>query len=150
MFAKNHNNTNLRPLPQEWQASLVKTLNQIYDDKIKRDDSSFFVFGQIFDEEVLIIISYIYNDLSKSPKTIFISKELNDLGKSSQMNIKKLFDNIVDFSGLILDEILLSTDWSEYEINWQEYTFSQEKFYYKITRENVLLTLQAEKIIGGE
>ncbi len=148
MFSRKNNNTNLKQLPQEWQSSFVAVLEEAYKKELKALNASFFVFGQVFKEELLLIASFMYNDITKSPITVLISSDLNE--NQNEKTIKSLFNSIVDLSGSIFDEILGQSDWSDYSTFWDSTVQNKSKLYYKITRENMLLTVQADTLLNDD
>ena len=81
-----------------------------------------------------------------SPITIFISHD----NVESSKEFKSVLKNLVDLSSLIIDDIVSVKEWLDYNSLWIENEFRGSKFYYKTTRENISLTIQAEKILNGE
>lgn len=53
----------------------------------------------------------------------------------------------VDLVGLFFDEIFATEDWSEWEPNWQPVEWKGKNYYYKLTRENVSLSLEADRLL---
>ena len=146
MFARKESNLNGKTIPLEWQESVIEVLQDAYSAQIKDTGRYFDVYGQIFDDEILLITSYLHEtDHSLSPISVFISA---DLEKSSVDKTKKSFDSIVDLSGHIFDDIFATEDWSEYSAKWLETQLNGQDFFYKITRENVALSLEASKLLG--
>jgi hypothetical protein len=50
----------------------------------------------------------------------------------------------------LLDEIFAQEEWSEYEPVWQELNYKKETYFYKVSRENIQLTLEANKLLGDD
>jgi hypothetical protein len=50
-------------------------------------------------------------------------------------------------AGMFFDEVFATEDWSEWEPNWQEVVWKDKKYFYKMTRENVTLTLEADRLL---
>ena len=134
-------------LPQDWTEEFVRILSHTYSEQAIKDNCFFDVHGLLFDEEVVVIVSYIHHhEHSASPISLFISHDIEgDIKK-----MEKTLDSLVDFSGLVFDDIFGTTDWSEYNPNWTENKFKNSNYHYKITRENFSLTLQAEAILSDE
>jgi len=133
-----------KPLPIEWTEEVTKTITEAYFEQSEKDNSFFYVYGEIYEQEFVVIISYInHSDLSASPISLFIS---HDIVEDSKKFKSSLF-NLVDFSGLVFDDIFATENWNDYNLAWTENEFKGNKFHYKITRENVSLTLQAEEIL---
>lgn len=133
-----------KSLPPEWTEEFVKILTETYAEQSEKDNRFFDVYGQIFEEEFVVIVSYIHHaDQSAAPISIFISHDTAADSKALSKALKEL----VDLSGHILDDIFSQTDWNEYVPNWTENKFKEHTFHYKITRENVSLSLQAEELL---
>ena len=131
-------------LPKDWVEEFVRILSQTYAEQADKDNCFFDVHGLLFDEEVVVIISYIdHNDHAAAPISLFISHDI--VGDIKKM--EKNLDHLVDFSGLVFDDILGTKDWNEYNPNWTENKFKNSSYHYKITRENFSLTLQAQAIL---
>lgn len=131
-------------LPEEWTESFTRTLTDTYFEQSEKDNCFFNVYAEILEKEFVVIISYLHhNDQLVAPITLSISHDLEDDSKK----FKKALDNLVNFSGLVFDDIFAEKDWNEYVPAWTENTYKDSTFYYKITRENISLTLQAEEIL---
>lgn len=131
-------------LPAQWTEEFVRILTETYLAQSEKDNRFFDVYGQIYDEEFLVIISYIHHtDQMAAPISIFISHETT--GDSKELS--KALKALVDLSGHILDDIFSQKDWNEYVPHWTENKFKDHTFHYKITRENVSLSLQAEELL---
>ena len=136
-----------KALPQDWTEEFTKVLSHTYSDRATEDNCFFHVWGQIYDKEILVIISYLdHNDQMASPKTVFISHDLNE----KEDKLKQTLENLVNFTGMIFDDIFATEDWNDYFSIWTENKFKDSKFFYKVTRENISLTLQAEQILSGK
>jgi hypothetical protein len=129
-------------LPKDWTESFVGLLTQTYFDQTEKDHRFFDVYGQIFEKEFVVVVSYIHHDDHlAAPISIFIS-HTNDDKKT-----KEALDKVVNLSGHILDDIFSKEDWSGFVPTWTENSIGKSNFHYKITRENIGLTLQAEEIL---
>ena len=81
-----------------------------------------------------------------APVTLFISHDnLEDSKK-----FKKSLAALVDFAGIIFDDITGTKDWSDYNSTWTENEYKDSTFSIKITRENISLSLQAEELLKDE
>jgi hypothetical protein len=103
------------------------------------------VYGEIYEKEFVVVASYIHHsDQLKSPVSIFISHDILPDSKEFKSTLK----NIVDFTGLIFDEVFATENWSDYNDNWTDNEYRGNNFFYKITRENLSLTIQAEEFLN--
>jgi hypothetical protein len=124
-------------------------LNETYRVETKQSGRYFDVYGQIFEEELLMIVSYLSEkDEYELPMTLFLSSDRN-----RDMNEEKIQDtqkNLIEIVGLFFDEIFSDSEWNGFEPNWQEVTHKKENYFYKISRENINLTLEASRLLGPE
>lgn len=133
-----------KALPPEWTEEFVGVLNETYAKQAESDQRFFEVYGQIFEEEFVVVASYIHNtDQLSAPISVFISHDTAASSKELSAALKEL----VDLSGHIFDDVFSKEDWNEYVPTWTENKFKQHTFHYKVTRENLSLTLQAEELL---
>ncbi|MCO4754755.1 MAG: hypothetical protein KC478_09735 [Bacteriovoracaceae bacterium] len=138
-----------KSLPTEWTEEVVKVLTETYLERSEKDNRFFDVHAQSFEKETVVVISYIHHsDQLAAPISIFISLENDE--KMDSKELSKALKALVDLSGHVLDDIFAQEDWNEFFPNWTENKFKDYTFHYKITRENVSLSLQAEEILKGK
>lgn len=132
------------PLPFDWLEEVTATFNNAYDTQRKEQKRFFETFGEIYEKEFVVIISYLDSeDPMVSPITLFVSHDnLEDSKK-----FKKALSALVDFAGIIFDDITTTKDWLDYNSTWTENEYKDFNFSIKITRENISLTLQAEELL---
>lgn len=131
-------------VPEDWQDNLIQVLNTAYADKISENDRFFDVYGRIFEKEFVVIVSYMdLRDTLAAPISVFLSHDIIENNKQMKAALK----DAIDFVGLIFDDIFATSDWNDYNPNWTENKYKEHLFHYKITRENISLTLQAEEIL---
>ena len=146
MLGRFEDNSKGQALPQQWQEEVISVLNEAYHQKSEEDSSFFDVYGSINEKEILVIVSYIHKtDQLASPISLFISLDVI----TDEKQMKKALKNIVDLIGEIFDDIFATTNWNDYCTNWTENKYQGNDFYYKITRENISLTLQANELLSG-
>lgn len=134
-----------KSLPDEWSESVTKILTEAYHEQSESDNCFFDVYGRIFEKEFVVAVSYVKHDqLEASPVTLFVTHDVLENSKK----FKKTLEDLVDYVGLVFDDIFGQDDWSEYNANWTENGYKGHEFAYKITRENISLTLQAEEILN--
>ena len=145
MFSRKYEEKFGENIPMEWQDQVTSVLSESFFDYLKDTKTYFDVFGQIFKDEIIVITSLLHDENDAlSPISVFISAEISDNEKQT----KKTFDNIIDLTGLIFQDISETKDWHEYIPSWQENEFNNETFFYKITRENISLTIKATQMLN--
>jgi hypothetical protein len=149
MLARNRTSKIGKPIPTEWLESLNRLLNDTYKSECNQSSRYFDVFGEIYENELLVVISYLSEkDEYLSPITLFLSSGLDQI--ATETKIKETQKNFIDLAGLFFDEIFSSDDWDEFEPHWQEVTHHHQNYFYKITRENINMTIEANRLLGKE
>jgi hypothetical protein len=135
--------------PKEWSDELKQVLLNIYGDKCIKDEKTFEIFGFSYPNEALVIISYVGLDKFETPVTLFISADLNE-GTEAKKTVDTMFDSAGIFfdSYFAKDADLEDEIWDEYVLDWEEADFGSDKIFYKVTRENVALTMEANRLLG--
>ncbi len=133
-------------LPQEWTQSVSDLLNETYEKECETRNRHFDVFGQILPEEMVVVagLSNLENP-TESAISIFLSSDIQ-VGLETK-KLKDIQATFVDLFGLLFDEIFSQSDWSEWEPMWQEVEYEGFTFHHKITRENILLTIEANRLL---
>lgn len=129
-------------LPEEWIERVTELLSSLYESHCIKNDKKFEVYGNIYNDELLVIISIICNKNDTLPISCFLSIDID-----SKKDPSKTLDHLLDMSGIIIDSIFNQEDWNDYESNWTEHTENKVKFFYKISREDVGLTIQANQLL---
>jgi hypothetical protein len=149
MLARKNKSKNGKAAPQDWLESLSRLLNDSYKGEVEKQGRYFDVYAQVFTGELLLVVSWLSEaDQYVSPITLFLSCEPDQL--SSEKKVKETQENYVDLVGLFFDEIFTSEEWDEFEPLWQEVTHKHQNYWYKITRENINATLEANKLLGDD
>lgn len=149
MLARKKTSTKGKDLPQDWVDHLALTLNETYEAECKKHNRVFDVYGQIYPEELLVIVSWLSQDqVTLAPVTCFLSCDPDQM--NSEKKVKETQANYMDIAGLFFDEIFSRDDWDEFEPNWQEVTYKDQSYYYKLSRENINLTLEANRLLGDD
>lgn len=148
MFSRKEHDIQAVLFPKEWADGLKQILLNIYGDKCIKDEKTFEVFGFSYPSEALLIISYVGLDKYETPVTLFLSSDLNE-----KTDAAKVIDQMFDAAGVFFDQFFAHEDtedeiWDEYILDWDEAEFGKEKFFYRVTRENVGLSMQADLLLG--
>lgn len=149
MFARKPTSKNGQSIPQDWLESLSRLLNETYAKECKDQDRYFDVYGQIYSQELLLVVSWLSEkDAHVAPIACFLSCEPEQMNDESK--VKATQQSFIDVLGLFFDEIFSDSEWADYEPNWQEVTYKKENYFYKLTRENIALTIEANKLLGDD
>ena len=136
-----------KALPNEWLEEFTRTLNDVYHDQLEKNERFFDVYGEIYEKEFVVIASYMHkSEQLTSPITLFISHDNLEDSK----NFKSTLKDLINLTGVIFDNIFASEEWSDFNSNWTENNYKNSSFHYKVTRENISLTIQAEALLNKE
>jgi hypothetical protein len=149
MFARKTSSKNGKSIPEDWLISLGILLNEAYHDECVKHARTFDVYGQIYAEELILAVSWLSEkDEYIAPITCFLSCEPGQMNNGTK--VKSTQQNFIDVVGIFFDEIFATDDWAEFEPNWQEVVYKEETYFFKLSRENVRLTIEANKLLGDD
>jgi hypothetical protein len=143
MFSRK-NSAFLLDLPTEWVDKVTDLLQESYMEKLADLGKDFQVWGKLYKGELLIITSLIEpNNENAIPTTYFVSIDLKD-----GQDYTKSLDTLVDSIGGFFDVFFADPNWMDYQDNWTDEKFKNIDIFYKITRENVALTIKADQLLN--
>lgn len=146
MLSRKDHQENAIHLPDEWKTKVVELLLSIYGEKFDREQYEFQVHGMSYPTEVILTVSLVdKKDANTAPVTYHVSADL-DKG----IKVDKLLDKLVDSIGIFFDQYFEDSEWNDFFNKWEETEFKGDKIYYKITRENIGLSLLADQILEGK
>jgi hypothetical protein len=149
MLARKKSSKSGNLIPLEWAESLNRLLNETYKSECHQNGRYFDVYGQVYSEELLVIVSYLSEkDEYHSPITLFLSSGPDQI--ANEEKVKETQKNFIDLVGLFFDEIFADQEWDAFEPQWQEVTHKNQNYFYKITRENVNATIEANNLLGDD
>ena len=134
--------------PKDWAEGLKQILLNIYGENCIKEDKTFEVYGFSYPAEVLMIVSYVGLDKFAAPLTLFLSSNLTQNTKTDEI-INTMFDSV----GVFFDSYFAKSGnqdeiWDEYILDWEETEFEKLKFFYKVTRENIGLSMESDRLLG--
>lgn len=144
MFSRISQNEELvSKFPKEMNEKITDALTNELSQQLIDDQRYFFSYGEIYSQEILSVISLLHQtEVQQSPVTLYLSVELD----KSNFDIK-IIDEIVAFAISVFEEVSRVSDWNEYSVIWQKTNLHSTEAHYKISRENIQLTLEANKIL---
>lgn len=149
MLARKISSKSGTPIPLEWLESLNRLLNETYKTECNQNGRYFDVYGMAYPEELLLVVSYLSEkDEYLAPITLFLSSEPDQIGNEEKL--KETQKNFIDVVGLFFDEIFNDEEWDNFEPTWQEVTHKHQNYFYKLSRENINATLEADRLLGPE
>lgn len=147
MFSRNSSDESPIFFPEKWQKKYKQVLLNTYGDKCLNNEMTFNIWALTYPAELVLIVSYLSLDPNQIPLTYFVSADLPE-----EKNAQKFIDLMFDSAGIFFDNYFASQDdelFEEYQFEWNEFEFSGAKLFYRATRENIELTLEAEKLLNS-
>jgi hypothetical protein len=149
MIGKSKSSKKGQALPTDWLESVARLLNETYNKDCEQNGRYFDTFGQVYPEELVLVVSFLSEkNESDSAITLFLSSGPEHI--ANEAKVKNTQKNFIELTGLFFDEILGNKDWNEFEPNWQEVSHNNETYSFKISRENINITLEANRLLGDE
>jgi len=148
MFSRQDHESKAVLFPKDWADGLKQILLNIYGEQAIKSERTFEIFGFSYPSEVLLIISYVGLDKFEAPVTLFLSSDLDDKTATD-----KIMNTMFDSAGVFFDSYFATEEtedeiWDDYVLDWQDAEFGSDKIFYKVTRENVMLTMEADLLLG--
>ncbi|MFZ9000926.1 MAG: hypothetical protein ACO20H_06460 [Bacteriovoracaceae bacterium] len=140
MHARKEHFVPAKRFPSEWESQVADLLNSTYESKVKIQEGFFEVFAMTYPDEILLAVSLKSTVPSTWPLTLKVSADLNE-----KTNSKKLMDILLNSVGLFIDHIL--NEEKEYFLDWEEASFENVPIWYMSTREDMALSLEADKLL---
>jgi hypothetical protein len=149
MLARKKSSKTGTPVPTDWIEGLGRLLNESYKAECKQNGRYFDVYGQIYSEELLLVVSYLSEkDEYLAPVTLFLSADPDQI--STEDRVTETQKNFIELVGLFFDEIFGDEEWNQFEPMWQEVSHKHQNYFYKLSRENINATLEANRLLGDE
>lgn len=146
MLARKTTSINGKPLPADWTESVARLLNETYATEAEAQSRFFDVYGQVYSDELLVIASFTSEKSPlEAPVTVFLSCDEAEMKTPAQVKITQ--EGYIELLGLFFDEVFSAESWDEWEPLWQEVQYQGSTYFYKISRENIALTLDADRLL---
>ena len=135
------------PLSLELVNFIQNLIQETFEENLKNKGLDLQVYGETYDNEIVLIFSLLNSkDSTANTISLFISDDI-----SQESKIEEKIDFLINSSSDFFETICSSTEEELVEIyspRWQETKLSTNNFYYKISRENIILTIEANKLLG--
>lgn len=144
MFSRKNQESPGKAIPLEWQKDVQKLLETTFSVELGKIPYYFDTYGKIYQDELLMVASLTPNNPNFGPVSCFVS-----IDNPTEKTVKKFLDLMVDFIGDFFETYFQSEDWNDYAPRWQEIEYNGEDIHYKVTRENLSLSMKAEELLNG-
>ena len=138
-------NTSPSLLPEELINAINSIINDSFGEQFSNKNLMLSSYGEMYENEIVLILSLI-GHLNDTSISLFMSDEIDE-----KTNLKDKIDQLVNSSSEFFEKFIHGTDeeiLDMYTSDWQKADFPAADFYYKISRENIQLTIQANKLLG--
>ena len=143
MFSRKDRSDRPKDLKGPLKSYFENILSEFYQKECSAYDRDFKVYGQIFNDEIVLAISWMHRiNFHLSPLTLYISCDIHQAHKKSEI---KAFNDMLDFGRHIFEGHDLKSP--EYILSWQKETYEGHSFFYRTCRENIELILEANKYL---
>jgi len=129
--------------PEDWTQPFNLILATQYENDLKKHSMLPSVYAMAYPNEVLLIVTLADPSCRSIPVSYFASCDLD-----SKIEPLKQLKILADSVGVFLDQYFSEDEWSYFIDLWTEADLKGLHFYYKIVRENVGLTLEADRLLG--
>ncbi len=131
------------PMEKSFLDNIRQLLTTIFKSKANEQKKVFFVYGEKYDDEVVVAASlYSSNDPNSIPVTYIASLEIKS-GVDETKGLKILVDSI----GVFFEHYFLTPDWDEYNPVWEKTSMGGQEFNYMTSRENLMLMIEADLLL---
>lgn len=131
-------------LPDKWRDKVESVLYSVYQAQCDQIQKNFQVHGLTYPDELYLAVGILNPEkLEVAPVTYIASLDLE-----KDQDPEKFLDTLIDSLGVFFDSYFKDIDWNDYVANWTEASYKDLKFFYKISRENVALSIQAEILLN--
>ena len=130
-------------LPTDWLDEVTTVINSTYESLLKQKKLTLKTYGELHKGEVcLAFCLYSMNKEDTSAISLFLSVDLKE-----KEDPKVVLDNTINRSSEFFDLFLSGQEDELYQPNWVESDLAKGNFYFKITRENISLTIEANRLL---
>lgn len=131
-------------LPLSWRESVQDILTQSFYQECQSQSLNFDVLGATFPDELLLCLSLVQVESPEiAPCTLMLSADI----KQSTAP-EKLLKTLIDQAGVFFENFFQTSEEDKHELyqaRWLDEKHGNQVFYAKVSRENIRLTLEANK-----
>ena len=133
--------------PQDWLDEAIGIFEEVYGEQCAQYDKAFRVFGSLYPDEISLAVSIVsMNNIAMTPATYICSCDLKE-----GQNPKKVLKQMVDSTEFFLEDYFRApNDFENYQHDWDKTKIKNFEFHYKVSRENIDLTLEADRLLNSD
>ncbi len=150
MIFRKYENEKSERFPEQWSDQVSLSFNEYFKEKYKLEGKIFYCYGFLCKDELLVGLS-LNNETEnpESPITVFLSKDLTEEEREKPKTFEKAKQEMLDILGLIFRD-LLNEDDVPYFGDWAKYEYKKNEYFYKVSREDLELYIQAEALLNSK
>ena len=147
MCSRNNNQLSTpSPIPSEILNSINSLINETFEKSLNNKGLELETYGELYENEIILIFSLVQTkDKSLNTISLFISDDLTPETKIEK-KINYLINSSSEFFEILTSSSISDTD-QIYSPRWQKTELEGDNFFYKISRENIKLTIEANKLL---
>lgn len=146
MIFRKHEELIGESFPEKWSDNLNLNFSEYFSEKLKLSNTSFFSHGQLCADEIVMAMT-VRDNANEKMATIILSRDLNKQEFEAPTKISKVKDQMVDILGVMVKEMLTDFEEISYGGRWNDYKYKKDNYFYKISREDISLLLETEKLL---
>ncbi len=135
-----------KSLPVVWIDEVLGTLNSCYENELLKYENEFEIAAQLFSDEIVVAVCLISKENPDGAAiTYSVSADVLE-----QVPPKPLLKAIIDSIGIFFDHYFKEDEENisdHMTSSWQELKILKQALYYRVSRENIRLTLMADKLL---
>ena len=132
-------------LPNSWCEKVEGVLSATYKASCEAQGKQFQVHGITYPNELFLAVGlFDPSNLLLAPVSYVVSLDL----EANKNEPETYLDTLIDSMGIFFDSYFADSEWNEYQAVWTEAEYKKLKFHYKVSRENLALTIQAESLLN--
>lgn len=143
MLSRHNEETTGVNLPSEWLDEITSAVNSTYENQLKEKKLVLKTYGELHKGEVcLAFCLYSLNPEDTSAISLFLSVDLKE-----KEDPKSALDNTINQSSEFFDLLLSGQENELFQPNWVKSDLPKSNFFFKITRENIALSIEANRLL---
>ena len=143
MLSRHNEEANGVDLPSEWLEEITSAVNSTYESQLKEQNLILKTYGELHKGEVcLAFCLYSINPEDTSAISLLLSVDLKE-----KEDPKSALDKTINQSSEFFDLLLSGQEEELFQPNWVRSDLKEGNFHFKITRENIALTLEANRLL---
>lgn len=139
-------------IPPKHFAHFEKAIDEVFGTKINQRGETATIHGLLYPGEFVIgLCFHNQSQQTQTPTSFIISIDIEQKERDQEdqkLPNEKVLQILMDFLGLMTEQYLSEDEWTDYLQKWEFEEFQKLQIYYLISRDNIPLTLQANRLLN--